>query len=89
MNFSPDSKFTAMCVRLVQLTKINLLWLLCSLPLFTVGASTCAMLACLTAMQQEEACGAKVFFRFFRLHCKRATVLWLLSLFLGAMLPLD
>ena len=43
MNFSPDSKFTAMCVRLVQLTKINLLWLLCSLPLFTVGASTAAI----------------------------------------------
>lgn len=89
MNFSPDSKFTAMCVRLVQLTKINLLWLLCSLPLFTVGASTCAMLACLTAMQQEEDCGAKVFFRSFRFHFKRATALWLLAIFLGAMLALD
>lgn len=89
MNFSPDSKFMAVCAKLVQLTKINLLWLLCSLPLFTIGASTCAMLACLTAMQQEEDCGAKVFFRFFKLHFKRATALWLLTVFLGAMLALD
>lgn len=89
MNFSPDSKFMAVCAKLVQLTKINLLWLLCSLPLFTIGASTCAMLACLTAMQQEEDCGAKVFFRFFKLHFKRATALWLLIVFLGAMLALD
>ena len=89
MNFSPDSKFMAVCAKLVQLTKINLLWLLCSLPLFTIGASTCAMLACLTAMQQEEDCGAKVFFRAFRLHFGRATALWLLTVFLGAMLALD
>ena len=89
MNFSPDSKFTAVCVRLVELTKINLLWLLCSLPVFTVGASTCAMLACLSAMKQEEDCGGKAFFRFFRLHFGKATVLWLLVVFLGAMLALD
>ena len=89
MNFSPDSKFMAVCAKLVQLTKINLLWLLCSLPLFTIGASTCAMLACLTATQQEEDCGAKVFFRAFRLHFGRATALWLLTVFLGAMLALD
>lgn len=89
MNFSPDSKFMAVCAKLVQLTKINLLWLLCSLPLFTIGASSCAMLACLTAMQQEEDCGAKVFFRAFRLHFGRATALWLLAVFMGAMLALD
>ena len=89
MNFSPDSKFMAVCAKLVQLTKINLLWLLCSLPLFTIGASSCAMLACLTAMQQEEDCGAKVFSRAFRLHFGRATALWLLAVFMGAMLALD
>lgn len=89
MNFSSDSKFMALCVRLVALCKINLLWLLCSLPVFTIGASTCAMLASLTAMRQEEDCGARVFFRAFRRHFSRATVLWLLIVFLGAMLALD
>ncbi len=89
MNFSPDSKFMALCVKLVALCKINLLWLLCSLPLFTIGASTCAMLSVLTAMKEEEDCGARPFFRAFRQHFSKATVLWLLIVFLGLMLAVD
>ena len=89
MNFSSDSKFMTLCTRLVELCKINLLWLLCSLPLVTVGASTCAMLSALRAMQQGEDCGAGPFFRAFRLHLPRATALWLLTVFFGLMLALD
>lgn len=89
MNFSPDSKFMSLCVRLVALFKINLLWLVCSLPIVTVGASTCAMIACLNSMKQEEDCGARIFFRAFRQHFPKATALWLLIVFLGAMLALD
>ena len=40
MNFSPDSKLMIFCGRLVDLTRINLLWLVCCLPVFTIGAST-------------------------------------------------
>ena len=57
MNFSPDSKFMYYCGKFVALVKVNLLWLLCSLPVFTIGASTCAMLSTLTAMKEEEDCG--------------------------------
>lgn len=89
MNFSPDSKFMHLCGRLAALCKINLLWLVCCLPLFTAGASTCAMLGALSAMKAEEECGSKVFFRHFRACFRRATVLWLAALFLGAMLVLD
>lgn len=89
MNFSSDSKFMTLCTRLVELCKINLLWLLCSLPLVTVGASTCAMLSALRAMQQGEDCGAGPFFQAFRLHLPRATALWLLTVFFGLMLALD
>lgn len=89
MNFSPDSKFMSLCARLVALCKINLLWMACSLPIVTVGASTCAMLASLTAMKQDEDCGAKAFFRAFRQHFPKATILWLLIAFLAAMLALD
>lgn len=89
MNFSPDSKFMAACTKLVMLFKINFFWLISSLPIVTLGASTCAMLAALSAMQQDEDCGGKAFFRFFRLHFRKATVLWLLIAFLGIMLALD
>lgn len=89
MNFSPDSKFMSLCTRLVALFKINFLWLLCSLPIVTAGASTCAMLAALNSLRRDEDCGASVFFRFFGLHFRRATVLWLLTLFLAVMLAVD
>ena len=89
MNFSPDSRFMRLCGSFVSLVRINLLWLLCSLPLFTVGASTAAMVSALTAFRADDECGAKVFFRAFRTHFRQATILWLLMAFLGCMLALD
>ena len=89
MNFSPNSKFMYYCGKFVALVKVNLLWLLCSLPVFTIGASTCAMLSTLTAMKEEEDCGARAYFQAFRLHFGKATILWLLIAFFGLMLALD
>lgn len=89
MKFTPDSKFMLLCGKFVSLFQINLLWLLCTLPVFTFGASTCAMLSCLSALKREEDAGARAFFRSFRQHFRQATLLWLLMAFLGAMLMLD
>lgn len=89
MKFSPDSKFMVLCGKFVSLVKINLLWLVCCLPVLTAGAATCAMLSALTAMKQEEDCGAKAFFQAFRRCFGKATILWLLIAFLGIMLALD
>ena len=83
MKFTPDSRFMVLCGKFVSLVQINLLWLLCSVPLFTAGAATCAMLSCLTAMKKEEETGFKAFFRFFSRHFRQATILWLLMVFLG------
>lgn len=89
MKLTPDSKFMQLCGKFVALFKINFLWLLCSVPLVTLGASTCAMLTALTALRREEDCGAKVFFGAFRRYFGKATVLWLLMAFAGAVLALD
>lgn len=89
MKLTPDSKFMQLCVKFVALFKINFFWLLCSLPLFTIGASTCAMLVCLRALREEEDCGAKIFFGAFRRYFGKATVLWLLMAFAGLVLALD
>lgn len=89
MKLTPDSKFMQLCARFVALFKINFFWLLCSLPIVTVGASTCAMLSALTQMRQEEDCGAKAFFGAFRRYFGKATVLWLLTVFAGLVLALD
>ena len=89
MKFTPDSKFMHFCSRLVELTCINLLWMLCCLPVFTIGASTTAMITALYAQKAEEPCGSKVFFGAFRKSFRQATVLWLLMLLFGAMLVMD
>lgn len=89
MNFSPDSKTMIFFGKLVDLTRINILWLLCCLPVFTIGASTTAMLTCLYAYRAGERCGAGEFFRAFRHSFGKATILWLCILFFGAMLALD
>lgn len=81
MKLTPDSKFMQLCGKFVALFKINFLWLLCSVPLVTLGASTCAMLTALTALRREEDCGAKAFFGAFRRYFGKATVLWLLMAF--------
>ncbi len=89
MKITPDSKFMIFCGKLVDLTKINLLWLICCLPVVTVGASTTAMITALYAYRAGEPCGSKVFFAAFRKSFAKATVLWLVVAFFGAMLALD
>lgn len=89
MKLTPDSKFMIFCGRLVDLTKINLLWLICCLPIITIGASTTAMITTLYAYKDGEKCGSKVFFAAFRKSFGKATILWLMIVFFGAMLVLD
>ncbi len=60
---------------------LNLLWLLCSLPLVTVGASTSALYAvCLKKATGESPPVFRAFFHHFKQNFKQATALWLLSL---------
>lgn len=89
MNFNPDSKLMTFCGKLVDLTRINLLWLVCCLPVFTIGASTTAMLTALYAFRAGEPCGGKLFFAAFRKTFGKATVLWLAIVFFGFVLGLD
>ena len=89
MKFTPDSKFMHFCSRLVELTCINILWMLCCLPVFTIGASTTAMITALYAYRADEPCGVRVFFRAFRQSFGKATALWLLMLLLAVTLGLD
>lgn len=89
MKFTPDSKFMHFCSRLVELTCINILWMLFCLPVFTIGASTTAMITALYAYRADEPCGVRVFFRAFRQSFGKATALWLLMLLLAVTLGLD
>ena len=69
---------------------LNLLWMVCSLPIFTIGASTTALYyACLKIVREEGFNAAGLFFHSFKQNFKQATVLWLIMLTVGIFLGGD
>ena len=69
---------------------LNLYWVICSLPIFTIGASTTALFYCTLKMAEDRDEGlTRMFFRAFRSNFKAATKLWLILLALGCFLGVD
>lgn len=69
---------------------LNILWFLCCLPIFTVGASTTALFyVTLKVAKNEEGSLTKSFFRAFRKNFRQATVIWLILLGVGILLGVD
>lgn len=88
--FSYESRFSRIMSHVAYGCYLNLLWVVCSLPLFTMGASTCALyyVACKIA-KNEEGDLTQQFFRAFRENFRQATQLWLPLLALGVVLGGD
>lgn len=79
--FSPDSKFMQAMSRIADLVLLNLVFLLCSLPVFTIGASLTAMYTvCFRYGTARENGTFRPFFEAFRANFRQATVLWLILL---------
>ena len=88
--FSYESKFSQLLLKLCYACYLNLLWFVCSLPIFTIGASTTALYyACLKVVRGEESHVSAQFFRSFRENFKQATVIWLILLGVGLFLGGD
>ena len=66
---------------LYQLICLNLLTLICCLPVFTIGAAVSAMHYCLLHLiRREDSYLTKDFFHSFRDNFRQATLLWLIKL---------
>ncbi len=88
--FSYESKFSQLLMKICYAAYLNLLWLVCSLPIITIGASTTALYyACLKIIRDEEGYAAAQFFRSFKANFKQATVIWLIMLGAGLFLGAD
>lgn len=68
-----------------ELIVCNVLWVACSLPVFTIGASTAALFTCMRGVLERKAATPKLFFAEFRRCFKPATGAWLLLLALFAL----
>ncbi len=77
--FNPDNAFFRMMTKVCQGAVLSLLWLVCSLPLFTVGAATAALDSVMLQMvRDEEGYIVRGFLKAFARHFRRATAAWLL-----------
>ena len=52
--FSYDSKFSQIMLKLCYGCYLNLLWMVCSLPVFTAGAATAALYDVTLRLAREE-----------------------------------
>ena len=79
--FSMDNLFFRTVGKLVDLIWLNILTLLCALPVVTAGASFSAMYYLLLRMaENDQGALTRGFFRAFRENFKNATKVWLVDL---------
>ncbi|MBR5355791.1 MAG: YesL family protein [Lachnospiraceae bacterium] len=68
---------------------LNILWLVCSLPIITIGASTTALIYSCMKLHKEEGYATKNFFISFKENFKQSTIIWLIYVAVGAILTAD
>ena len=85
-----DNKVLQVLAAIGDLMVLNLLWILCCLPVVTAGASTTALYYSLLKMvRKEETYPARMFFRAFRQNLKQSIPLTILLLLMCAILYVD
>ena len=79
--FNMDTPFWSFMGKVADLVILNVLFVVCSIPIFTIGASWTALYFVTVRMvRKEEGYLFKDFFRSFRENFKQATLIWLLVL---------
>ena len=88
--FNPENTFWNFMGKITDVACLSLLWLVTSLPIFTIGASTAAFYRfTLDAVQDNEGKILHTYFGAFRSCFRKATVLWLLQLVLSVFLGIN
>ena len=79
--FKYDSPLVQTCNKIVDCISLSILWLVTSLPIVTIGASTTALYYAInTGIRYDQGGIWSSYWRSFRVNFKQATVLWLLLL---------
>ena len=83
----PGSLFDRIFGFLGQLIALNLLWIVCSLPIITAGASTTALFYCTLKIHKDgDVRVIHDFFKSFKQNFKQSTLIWILMLAAGALI---
>ena len=88
--FSVDGPLFSGLDRVADLFWLNILFLICCIPVFTIGASTCALYyVTLKMVKNEESHITRSFFRAFKENFRQSTLIWLLVMLVGGLLFAD
>lgn len=88
--FNYDNPVWRFIGKLGDLILLNLLWVICCIPVFTAGAATTAVYyVTLKLVRDEDDSTIKSFFHSFTQNFKQATLIWLLILLAGGLLAFD
>ena len=88
--FNMDNKFFTVMGRVADLIMLNVVFLICCLPIVTIGASLTALhYVTLKMARNEESYIIRSFFKSFRQNFRQATVIHLIMLAVGIILYLD
>lgn len=76
--------------RLCDFVLLNIMWVIFSIPLFTIGASTTALYTVmLKLVRNEEGYIVKGFLQAFKDNFKKSTVIWLILALVGIIIGVD
>lgn len=81
--FNWDSPIFQLFNKLADFMVLNLLLILCSIPIFTIGAAQTALYDVVGRIIRQEEQVWKDYWRAFRSNFKQATILWLILLLVG------
>ena len=88
--FKIDSPIFNGLSRIADIFLLNLLWILCSIPIITIGASTTALYYCMMKINREKDSGIiGMFFGSFRQNFKQGCILTIFFIFSGVFLYVD
>ena len=88
--FGMDSPLMVALMKIGDLLCLSVCWLVFSLPIFTIGASSTALYAAVFyCLRRNEAGVWKHFWKAFRENFKRSTLAWLIELAVLAVFSLD
>lgn len=88
--FSVDSPFYKFLSRFLDVLKLNFMWILFSIPVVTMGASTAAaMSVALKMVDDEEGYIGRSFIKAFKENWKQGTVLWFITVIAAYAVYLD
>lgn len=81
-----DSPVIAFINKATDLILLNFIWIICCIPVFTIGAATSAMYyVCIISIRQGDGYVVRRFFKAFKENFAKSTIVWLCILVLVAL----